>query len=85
MVSLWTLSMIIFALVRSSGNPAELLYEYPGARQEDIDRQAAAWGLDKPWRGVEACHMYSRASYSDEKQAVALNCYPFSESSKTQW
>ena len=40
--------MIIFALVRSSGNPAELLYEYPGARQEDIDRQAAAWGLEKP-------------------------------------
>ncbi|HIB12557.1 MAG TPA: ABC transporter permease, partial [Dehalococcoidia bacterium] len=48
-VSLWILSMIIFALVRSSGNPAELLYEYPGARQEDIDRQASAWGLDKPW------------------------------------
>ena len=42
LISLWILSMIIFALVRSIGNPAELLYEYPGARQEDIDRQAAA-------------------------------------------
>jgi len=48
-VTLWILSLIIFALIRTSGNPAELLYDYPGARQEDIDRQTAAWGLDKSW------------------------------------
>ena len=49
LVTLLVLSMIIFALVRASGNPAELLYEYPGAREEDIARQTAAWGLDKSW------------------------------------
>lgn len=49
LVTLWILSIIIFALIRTSGNPAELLYDYPGARQEDIDRQTAAWGLDKSW------------------------------------
>jgi ABC-type dipeptide/oligopeptide/nickel transport system permease component len=36
-------------MIRVSGNPAELLYEYPGAREEDIARQAAAWGLDRSW------------------------------------
>ena len=49
LATLLVLSIIIFALVRASGNPAELLYEYPGAREEDIARQAAAWGLDKSW------------------------------------
>ena len=49
LVTLWILSIIIFALIRTSGNPAELLYDYPGARQEDIDRQTAAWGLEKSW------------------------------------
>ena len=45
-VTLWILSMIIFVMIRATGDPAELLYEYPGAREEDIARQAAAWGLD---------------------------------------
>ena len=48
-ITLIILSMIIFVLIRATGNPAELLYEYPGARQEDIDRQSAAWGLDRSW------------------------------------
>lgn len=48
-ITLLILSMIIFVLVRASGDPAELLYEYPGAREEDIARQAAAWGLDRSW------------------------------------
>ena len=49
LVTLLVLSMIIFVLVRASGNPAELLYEYPGARDEDIARQAEAWGLNESW------------------------------------
>jgi ABC-type dipeptide/oligopeptide/nickel transport system permease component len=49
LVTLVVLSIIIFAMIRVSGNPAELLYEYPGAREEDIARQAAAWGLDRSW------------------------------------
>lgn len=49
LVTLVVLSMIIFVLVRASGNPAELLYEYPGAREEDIARQTEAWGLNKSW------------------------------------
>ncbi len=48
-ITLLILSLIIFVLVRASGDPAELLYEYPGAREEDIVRQAAAWGLDRSW------------------------------------
>ena len=48
-ITLLILSLIIFVLVRASGDPAELLYEYPGAREEDIARQAAAWGLDRSW------------------------------------
>ena len=48
-ITLLILSMIIFVLIRASGDPAELVYEYPGAREEDIARQAAAWGLDRSW------------------------------------
>ena len=63
LVTLVVLSMIIFALVRASGNPAELLYEYPGAREEDIARQTEAWGLNKSWPEQYASFVWNIARF----------------------
>ena len=63
LVTLVVLSMIIFVLVRASGNPAELLYEYPGAREEDIARQTEAWGLNKSWPEQYASFVWNIARF----------------------
>jgi ABC-type dipeptide/oligopeptide/nickel transport system permease component len=47
-VTLFILSLTIFAVVRLTGDPVTLLAE-PGARAEDLDRVRAEWGLDRPW------------------------------------
>src|SRR6516162_3053663 len=47
-VTLFILSLTIFAVVRLTGDPVTLLAE-PGARAEDLDRVRADWGLDRPW------------------------------------
>jgi ABC-type dipeptide/oligopeptide/nickel transport system permease component len=48
LISLFILSVTIFAIVRLSGDPVTQLAE-PGARAEDLDRIRAEWGLDQPW------------------------------------
>src|SRR5690348_17809681 len=47
-VTLFILSLTIFAVVRLTGDPVTLLAE-PGARAEDLDRVRAEWGLDRSW------------------------------------
>src|SRR5207253_9426022 len=47
-VTLFILSLTIFAVVRLTGDPVSLMAE-PGARAEDLDRVRAEWGLDHPY------------------------------------
>jgi peptide/nickel transport system permease protein len=47
-VTLFILSLTIFAIVRLTGDPALLMAE-PGARPEDLARVRQQWGLDRPW------------------------------------
>lgn len=49
MVTLWLLTVIVFAVVRCTGDPALLMSDYPGARAEDLAALHAQWGLDKPY------------------------------------
>src|SRR5436853_323023 len=48
LITLFILSLTIFAVIRLTGDPVSLLAE-PGARTEDLDRIRAEWGLDQPW------------------------------------
>src|SRR5439155_22814911 len=48
LVTLFILSLTIFAVVRLTGDPVTFLAE-PGARAEDLDRVRAEWGLDRSW------------------------------------
>src|SRR5256714_2431113 len=47
-ITLFILSLTIFAVIRLTGDPVSLLAE-PGARAEDLDRIRIEWGLDQPW------------------------------------
>jgi peptide/nickel transport system permease protein len=49
LVTLWLLTVIVFAVVRCTGDPALLMSEYPGVRPEDLAALRAQWGLDKPY------------------------------------
>ena len=46
-VTLLVVSVVVFLLVRVTGDPAEAMIE-PGARMEDIQALRVHWGLDKP-------------------------------------
>jgi peptide/nickel transport system permease protein len=48
LISLFILSVTIFAIVRLTGDPVTMMAE-PGARAEDLDRLRAEWGLDRSW------------------------------------
>src|SRR5881227_1966746 len=48
LITLFILSLTIFAVIRLTGDPVSLLAE-PGARAEDLDRIRVEWGLDQPW------------------------------------
>ncbi len=48
LISLFILSVTIFAIVRLTGDPVTMMAE-PGARAEDLDRLRAEWGLDQPY------------------------------------
>lgn len=45
-ITLWLLTLIIFAVVRLTGDPATLLSEAPGARPEDLAATRERWGLN---------------------------------------
>ena len=46
-ITLFAISLIIFALTRASGNPADVLLPEE-ATNEDFERLTAYWGLDQP-------------------------------------
>src|SRR5205814_4560196 len=48
LITLFILSLTVFAVIRLTGDPVSLLAE-PGARAEDLDRIRIEWGLDQPW------------------------------------
>lgn len=48
-LTLWLLTVIIFVMVRLTGDPAELLGEYPGAAESDLEAQRERWGLNDSW------------------------------------
>lgn len=49
LVTLWLLTVIVFTVVRFTGDPALLMSEYPGARPEDLAAMRQQWGLDQPY------------------------------------
>ena len=48
-ITLWLLTMIVFAVVRFTDDPALLMSDYPGVRAEDLAALRTQWGLDKPY------------------------------------
>lgn len=48
-ITLWLLTVIVFAVVRFTGDPALLMSDYPGARPEDLAALRTQWGLDEPY------------------------------------
>src|SRR5215469_11106409 len=48
LITLFILSLTIFAIVRLTGDPVALLAE-PGAQESDLALVRAEWGLDQPW------------------------------------
>jgi len=48
-ITLWLLTVIVFAVVRFTGDPALLMSDYPGVRPEDLAALRAQWGLDEPY------------------------------------
>jgi peptide/nickel transport system permease protein len=48
LISLFMLSLIIFFIIRLTGDPARLMVG-PGGRPEDVERTRVEWGLDRPW------------------------------------
>lgn len=48
-LTLWILTVIIFSMVRLTGDPAELLGDYPGAPEADLEAQRERWGLNESW------------------------------------
>lgn len=49
LITLWLLTVIVFTVVRFTGDPAVLMSEYPGARPEDLAAMRTQWGLDDPY------------------------------------
>jgi len=49
LITLWLLTVIVFTVVRFTGDPALLMSEYPGARPEDLAAMRQQWGLDQPY------------------------------------
>ena len=48
-ITLWLLTVIVFAIVRCTGDPALLMSDYPGIRPEDLAALRTQWGLDEPY------------------------------------
>jgi peptide/nickel transport system permease protein len=48
-ITLWLLTLIVFVVVRFTGDPAVLMSDYPGVRPEDLAALRTQWGLDEPY------------------------------------
>jgi peptide/nickel transport system permease protein len=47
LLAIWAMSLIVFSLVRVTGNPLDMMLPLE-ATQEDYDRVSRHWGFDKP-------------------------------------
>jgi peptide/nickel transport system permease protein len=45
-ITIWLLTVIIFVMVRLTGDPAAIMSDYPGARPEDLAVVREQWGLN---------------------------------------
>jgi len=48
LLTLWLLTVIVFTMVRLTGDPATLWTDYPGVSEEDLDMVRDRWGLNDP-------------------------------------
>ena len=82
LITLWLLTVIVFTAVRFTGDPALLMSEYPGVREEDLAAIRTQWGLDKPyttqyWRFISnLVHGLSRRS---TRWANSVDCGTLTE------
>jgi peptide/nickel transport system permease protein len=67
-VSLFIVSVVVFALVRLSGDPVQIMMPAE-ASQADIDLMRASLGLDRPW-AVQYWRFASRALQGDFGKSV---------------
>ena len=67
-VSLFVVSMVVFALVRFSGDPIAIMAP-PEATQQDIELIRAYLGLDRPWT-VQYWRFATRALQGDFGQSI---------------
>jgi len=67
-VSVVVVSVVVFALVRLSGDPIQIMMPAE-ATQKDIDLMRTAWGLDRPWP-VQYWRFVSRAVQGDFGRSV---------------
>lgn len=67
-VSLFVVSIVVFALVRMSGDPIQIMAP-PEASQKDIAMMRAYLGLDRPWP-VQYWRFVTRAVQGDFGQSV---------------
>ena len=47
-LTLWLLTIIVFTMVRLTGDPATLWTDYPGVSEADLDMVRERWGLNEP-------------------------------------
>ena len=47
LITLWVVSIVVFLLIRLSGDPIYVMIE-PGASKEEVEAMRTLWGLDKP-------------------------------------
>ena len=72
LITLWLLTVIIFAVVRFTGDPAVLMSEYPGARPEDLAAMRTLWGLDDPYT-VQYWKFISNVAQGDFGRSFQFN------------
>jgi peptide/nickel transport system permease protein len=72
LITLWLLTVIVFVVVRSTGDPALLMSEYPGVSQEDLAALRTQWGLDRPYI-TQYWHFISNVVQGDFGRSFQFN------------
>jgi peptide/nickel transport system permease protein len=72
LITLWLLTVIVFTVVRFTGDPALLMSEYPGARPEDLAAMRQQWGLDQPYL-IQYWRFISNVVQGDFGQSFQFN------------
>lgn len=72
LITLWLLTLIVFVIVRCTGDPALLMSDYPGVRPEDLAAMRTQWGLDRPYL-VQYWHFISNVVQGDFGHSFQFN------------